>query len=290
MSSAAEKKNPGKFQCFICAKNIRLQPSEKKNRLRRFVLRFYAILVSKIFQHQHTPRPTMFFFLFVGFVYIENFVPSPHLIVRLREKIRPSCGRKRWWHSTVTRAAPQRRVGPKILRFRPSIQEFFGNFWFQLFFPSTHNFSPPSFGCYQLLKNKKKRNTTIPSKRVLRNPPVTSPQQTNLKQKNSMHYRDLKRIKDLQQNFFQQPFFTNKPTKNRGTKFPLNSALKITLPLRSSPQSLSDVDPTGWLGLLTRNFTKHFDTRKLTQPPGVGWYGWYLKATAGWYRSDGKWL
>ena len=177
------EKNPCKFQCFICAKNIRLQPSEKKNRLRRFVLRFYAILFSKIFQHQHTPRPTMFFFLFVGFVYIENFVPSPHLIVRLREippKLRKetlvalNCNKG----STSTKGWSE---NTEIYTFHPRI---FWKFLVPIVFPSTHNFSPPSFGCYQLLKNeKKKRNTTIPSKRVLRNPPVTSPQQTNLKQK-----------------------------------------------------------------------------------------------------------
>ena len=55
--SSAVRKNPCKFQCFICATNIRLQPSEKKKQaaaahtavvvwfsrtsLRRFVLRFF---------------------------------------------------------------------------------------------------------------------------------------------------------------------------------------------------------------------------------------------------------
>lgn len=134
-------------------KKIRLQPSEKKNRLRRFVLRFYAILFSKIFQHQHTPRPTMFFFLFVGFVYIEHFVPSPHLIVRLREippKLRKetlvalNCNKG----STSTKGWSE---NTEIYTFHPRI---FWKFLVPIVFPSTHNFSPLSLRAINYRKAK----------------------------------------------------------------------------------------------------------------------------------------
>ena len=62
---------------------------------------------------------------------------------------------------------------------------------------------------------------------------------------------------------FSTPLFSPTTNKNRGTKFPLNSALKITLPFRSSPQSLRESRRFHRLvGLLMRNFTTHFNTRK----------------------------
>lgn len=86
-----------------------------------------TILIAKMFQHQHsninTPRPTISLFNW-SFVQKEGCCSFPASSSEVPRNFAPtdpytecpSCGRKRWWHSTVTRAVPQRMVGPKMLR------------------------------------------------------------------------------------------------------------------------------------------------------------------------------